>query len=119
MKYFSEYQGRIYAVTNWKHCNSKSDVMVRVPLKQEEIDTYEQLKEQGKNETEIYNVLFPPYKRKVSGPRKIEIDVKDLTKPQALNMIHATLEVELESLERMTLPDLQELLLAINKLSPE
>ena len=64
MKYFSEHHGKIYAITNWKHCNSNSDVMVRVPLKKHEIEEFEKLKKDGKTETEIFNSLFPPYKKK-------------------------------------------------------
>ena len=115
MEYFFEIEEEVYAILNQKHRKSENDVMVRLALHEDERTIYNQLKQEGKDESAIFQVLFPEFKSPHKKPRKIEINVDDLNKPQVIKTISMYMETELPSLSRMTLKDLQELLLFISK----
>ena len=115
MEYFLEMDGEVYAIVNQKHRKSENDVMVRLALHEDERTIYDQLKKEGRDESAIFQVLFPEFKSPDKIPRKIEIDVDDLTKSQVLHMISKYMQTKLRSLSRMTVKDLRELLLFISK----
>ncbi len=111
MKFFTENGSKVFVITNWKSRNSEADAMLRMPLTGPQKKVYIDLKDKGEDETVIYNTLFPspPEERK----RTIQIEVDDLTKPQMITQINRELGLSLESLDRMKVDDLKEMLLAL------
>lgn len=121
MEYFSESGNLVYAITNSKNRRSSEDVQIRVPLKGDALKKYLKMKKAGENESDMFSILFPDRDTTIAvlvGSRKIEIEVDELSKPQVVDLLTKEIEIELQSIERMTLNDLRELLLRIRSLKP-
>lgn len=109
-KYFKEFQGRVYAYINRGNRQSSEDAVYLHHLSSDELRTYSLMKEEGKSDKEIFDVMFKPgAKQSADNADEVLIPVEDLTKKQLVSLMAKRLSLSPESLNKMTSDDLRTL----------
>lgn len=102
--------GRVLAVRNWKHRSHDDDALIAVPLDEQQIDRYRELKRDGMDDAQIFDELFAtPIDPRVS------ISIDQLSKQQLMMLLRQVVGDEIPTLERVTRPDLVKLVRTLCK----
>lgn len=115
MKCFSEQGDKVFAILNCRQRQNDDDAMVTMPLDTREYSLYQEMIDEGKDESEIFKTLFPPEIEPKRQDREITLSVSILNKRQLIVLITEELGISLPTLTRMSVNDLREMLLVLRR----
>ena len=104
--WFKRIGDELFAISNARHRNNPSDIVLLHPLDTRELEEYRMMVSSKMNQKEIFQALFPPT---TTPKKKVKIDFNLLRKEQVVQLINAQLGTELPTLSRMSNRDLRKL----------
>jgi len=100
---FRNLGNQIYVILNWRDRQDDDDIVILHPLDAQQQQSYQQLRQSGASDEDIYKEMFPQI---VVTHTDTTLDPCTLTKQQLSQLIFRDVDVSLPALQRMNREDL-------------